>query len=239
MAFNLFMVKVLLVKSLVSAETLAKQSRKPSGWLGKNILQPMFVKGNADLNQFILEQMAVQANDQILEVGFGPGELLFQLCQQNPSALFTGADFSPLMLQQATLRTQRFIKSGQLSLIEASSDNMPFDRFSFNQVACANTLYFWQPPEPHFKDVLRVLKSGGKFVMGFRTGEQIDRMQLHPTIFARYTTAEVESLLELAGFENITIQSRIGFPVDSFCAVAYKPSYKSMAESAKINRLSV
>ncbi len=231
MTFNLFMLKVLLVKGLVSAETLAKQSRKPSGWLGKNILQLMFVKGNADLNQFILELMAVQVNEQVLEVGFGPGELLFQLCQQNPSVQFTGLDFSPLMLQQASLHTQRFIKSGQLSLIEASSDNIPFANFSFHQVACANTLYFWQPPEAHFKEILRVLKSGGKFVMGFRTGEQIDGMNLRSAIFGRYSVEEVGSLLELAGFEQISLEYRVGFPVDSICAVAYKPSYKSIAKS--------
>ncbi|MDA3806290.1 MAG: class I SAM-dependent methyltransferase [Thiomicrorhabdus sp.] len=236
MALNLFMLKVTLVKALVSEETLTKQSRKPSGWLGKNILQPMFVKGNADLNQFILELMTVQVNEQVLEIGFGPGELLFQLCQQSPSAQFTGLDFSPLMLQQASVHTQRYIKSGQLALIEASSDNMPFANYSFHQVACANTLYFWQPPEPHFKEVLRVLKPGGKFVLGFRTGEQIDRMQLHPTIFARYTEEEVGSLLELAGFENIRIESRAGFPVDSVCAVAYKPSYKSIAQYISLLR---
>lgn len=231
MAFNLFILKVLLVKALVSAETLAQQSRKPSGWLGKYILQPMFVKGNADLNQLILELMTVQANEQVLEVGFGPGELLIQLCQQSPSAQFTGLDFSPLMLHQAALHAKSFIESRQLTLIEASSDNMPFENSSFHQVACANTLYFWQPPEPHFKEIFRVLRPGGKFVMGFRTGEQIDGMNLHSSIFGRYTTEEVESLLELAGFENIRLEYRVGFPVDSVCAMAYKPSYKSIAQS--------
>lgn len=236
MAFNLFTLKVLLAETLVSAETLAKQSRKPSGWLGKIILQPMFVKSNADLNQFILELMAIQANEQLLEVGFGPGELLFQLCQRNPSVQFTGLDFSSLMLQQASLHTQRFIKSGQLSLVEASSDNIPFDNFSFHQVVCANTLCFWQSPEPHFKEVLRVLKPGGKFVMGFRTGEQIASMNLHSSIFGRYSVEEVGSLLELAGFEQITLEYRVGFPVDSVCAVAYKPSYRSIAESVRKSR---
>ena len=127
----------------MSAQTLALQAKKPSGWLGKNILLPMFVKGNAELNQFILELMAVQANQNVLEVGFAPGHLLFKLCQQNPSAQFTGLDFSPLMLHQATLYAQLFIDSIQLSLFEASSNNMPFNNASFHQVACANTLYFW------------------------------------------------------------------------------------------------
>ncbi len=234
MAFNIFMLKVMLVKTLVSEEKLALQSRKPSGWLGKNILQPMFVKGNADLNQFVLELMAVQANEQVLEIGFGPGDLLSHLCRQTPSAQFTGVDFSPLMLQQATLHNQSFINSAQLSLIEASSDNLPLENSFFDQITCANTLYFWQPPEPHLKEILRVLKPGGKFVMGFRTGEQIETMQLHPAIFARYSIEEVESLLELAGFDNIRIESRAGFPVGSVCAVAYKPSYKSIAESISL-----
>ena len=55
--------------------------------------------------------------------------------------------------------------------------------------------------------------------MGFRTDEQIDEMGLSSTIFPRYTCAEVESLLELAGFEQITLESRGGFPMDSVCSV--------------------
>lgn len=222
MSSRWFMWKVKLVKALVSEAVLAKQARKPSGWLGKNILHPLFVTGNKNLNQFILELMALGPNSQVLEIGFGPGELLYQLCSQHPSCQFFGIDFSPLMIKEASLRNKLFIESDKLVLQKGYSDQLPFEDAVFHQVACANTLYFWQPPEPHLAEIFRVLKPGGKFVMGFRTGEQIDFMQLHPTIFARYSITQVQQILESVGFVNIRIESKAGFPVDSYCAVASK-----------------
>jgi len=223
MASKWFMFKVAIVKAVVSEETLAKQARKPSGWLGRNILKPMFVTGNAALNQFIFDLLAVQPRDKLLEIGFGPGVLIKQLCEQEPASKIIGLDFSPTMLKQAYSLNKKFIKRFQLTLIEGSSDDMPFDFEGFDSVFCANTLYFWQPPEPHLNEVFRVLKPGGKFVMGFRTGEQIDAMGLHPSIFARYTPEAVKALLLSIGFTDVSIESQSGFPVDSFCAVARKP----------------
>ena len=218
-----FMFKVMLVKAIVSEKTLAEQARKPSGWLGKNILSPMFVTGNASLNELVFDLLDVDKNHKLLEIGFGPGVLIKQICDQVPDCKVIGLDFSPTMVKQATQLNKKFIKRFQLTLIDGNSDDLPFDYEGFDSVFSANTLYFWQPPEPHFNEILRVLKPGGKFVMGFRTGEQIDQMQLHPTIFARYSETDVINLLEAVGFESIEIQQRSGLPVDSFCAVAIKP----------------
>ena len=218
-----FMFKVMLVKAIVSEKSLAEQARKPSGWLGRNILKPMFVTGNAALNQMIFELLEVQSNQKLLEIGFGPGVLIKQVCEQEPDCKVIGLDFSPDMVKQATQLNKKFIKRFQLTLIDGNSDDLPFDYEGFDSIFCANTLYFWQPPEPHFNEIFRVLQPGGKFVMGFRTGEQIDQMQLHPTIFARYSEADVIHLLERVGFESIEIKQRLGLPVDSFCAVAIKP----------------
>ena len=222
MASKWFMLKVKLVKAIVSEKTLAEQARKPSGWLGKSILQPMFVTGNAALNQFIYELLEVEPGHKLLEVGFGPGVLIKQICEQVPDCKVMGLDFSPTMVKQASLLNKKFIKRYQLTLVDGNSDDMPFDLEGFDSIFCANTLYFWQPPEPHINEIFRVLKPGGKFVMGFRTGDQIDEMQLHPTIFARYSVEDVKSLLENIGFEKVSIELRDGFPVESFCAVAQK-----------------
>jgi len=218
-----FMFKVKLVKLLVSDKTLAEQARKPSGWLGRHILQPMFISGNAALNNLLDELLAVQPNQKALEIGFGPGVLLNQLCHSVPSASLTGLDFSPTMVKEAALLNKSLIESGQLQLLEGCSDAMPFSNAEFDSVFCANTLYFWQPPEPHLNEIFRVLKSGGKFVMGFRTGQQIDEMELHATIFARYSEEDVVKLLQSVGFEAVEIQQREGFPVESYCVVAYRP----------------
>ncbi|MEA3405856.1 MAG: hypothetical protein U9R28_08990 [Pseudomonadota bacterium] len=65
----------------MSDRTLALQSRKPSGFLGKYILQPLFINGNAELNSYLLQQLNCQPSDQVLEIGFGPGMLLNQIAE--------------------------------------------------------------------------------------------------------------------------------------------------------------
>lgn len=222
MASKWFRLKVAIVKVFISDEALALQARKPSGWLGRNILKPIFVTGNAALNKFVFDLLAVQSRDQLLEIGFGPGVLIKLVCEQEPTCRVIGLDFSPEMLKEAYSLNEKFIKRCQLTLVKGRSDALPFEAEGFDTVFCANTLYFWQPPEPHINEIFRVLKPGGKFVMGFRTGEQIDAMNLHATIFERYTPERVSLLLATAGFMKVSVEVQVGLPVDSFCAIAYK-----------------
>lgn len=215
---------IVLTKWLVSDKTMARQARKPTGFLGKYILQPMFIHGNAALNAFMLEKLIVQSDDQILEIGFGPGVMLGDLANKVDEGKVLGLDFSKTMIQQATLRNQPHIESGCLELCEGCSDEMPFDTHHFDKVVTGNTLYFWQPPEPHLAEVMRVLKPAGIFVMGFRDKEQIDAMGLDQEIFARYTHEQVVELLQNIGFVDVTIEQSAGVPVDSYIAVARKPA---------------
>jgi len=165
-------------------------------------------------------KLAVQPNDCVLEMGFGPGELLNQLGHAVENGKVYGLDFSATMLKEAAKRNQHHIQSGCLELCEGCSRQMPYSDSHFDKVVTGNTLYFWQPPEVHLQEVLRVLKPNGKFVMGFRDKNQIDAMQLDETIFARYTLDEVEALLDKVGFTQIVIEKREDFPVDSYVAMA-------------------
>lgn len=219
----LFKILVTLVKWSVSERTLALQSRKPSGILGKYILQPLFINGNAELNAYLLQQLDCQSNNQVLEIGFGPGMLLDKVAEQTVNGHVFGLDFSETMFQAASERNQHWLREGKMTLRLGSSDAMPFEACSFDKVATANTLYFWQPPQTHLKEVLRVLKPKGQFVMGFRDLVQIEAMKLDRTVFNAYSLEEVETLLLEAGFEQVVLHQQAGFPFESYVAVATKP----------------
>ncbi|MEA3405855.1 MAG: methyltransferase domain-containing protein [Pseudomonadota bacterium] len=135
----------------------------------------------------------------------------------------SGLDFSETMFQAASERNQLWLLEGKMTLRFGSSDVMPFEECMFDKVATANTLYFWQAPQVHLKEVLRVLKPSGQFVMGFRDSTQIEVMKLDRSIFRAYSLNEVETLLIDAGFEEVVIHQQAGFPFTSFVAVAVKP----------------
>jgi len=219
----LFTVLVTLVKWLVSDRTLALQSRKPSGFLGKYILQPLFINGNAELNAVLLSKLELQTTDHVLEIGFGPGVLLDQMAERLPQGHVTGLDFSDTMFNSASQRNQLWLLEERMTLRLGSSDAMPFEDGCFDKVATANTLYFWQPVQAHLQEVLRVLKPGGLFAMGFRDLEQIEQMKLDRGVFNAYSLQQVEALLREAGFDEVVIHQQIGFPFTSFVAVAVKP----------------
>lgn len=211
-----------VIKYIVSEKTLAHQARKPTGLLGKYILQPMFVHGNAALNAFMLEKLDVKPTDCILEIGFGPGVMLGDLSERIEDGKVHGIDFSKTMIEQATIRNQPHIESGCLRLCEGCSDKMPYEDNHFDKIVTGNTLYFWHPPEPHLKEILRVLKPGGLFVMGFRDKAQIDQMQLSQEVFLRYTQQDVVALLESIGFTDVSVAVQGSMPVDSYVAIATK-----------------
>ncbi|WP_024850311.1 class I SAM-dependent methyltransferase [Hydrogenovibrio kuenenii] len=211
-----------IIKYLVSEKTLAHQARKPTGFLGKYVLQPMFVHGNAALNAFMLEKLDVKSTDCILEIGFGPGVMLADLSERIEEGKVHGIDFSKTMIEQATIRNQPHIESGCLELCEGCSDLMSYEDNHFDKVVTGNTLYFWHPPEPHLQEILRVLKPGGLFVMGFRDKAQIDQMQLNQEVFLRYTQQDVVALLESTGFAEVSVEIKGSMPVDSYVAIATK-----------------
>ncbi|MDG6774411.1 class I SAM-dependent methyltransferase [Thiomicrorhabdus sp. ZW0627] len=211
------------LRMVMTPKGLAKQARKPSGWYGKYIAQPMFLSGNAALNQLIFNKLDLSSNDVVLEVGFGPGALLGQIAEKvNRSNNVFGLDFSPTMLAEAQRRNRNLIESGLLHLQQGSSSNMPYTESYFSKICCSNILYFWQPPEPHLSEILRCLQPGGQLVMGFRSADQINAMQLDNEVFARYSDEELESLLKRVGFSDVAIIHQSAEPLDSYVAIATK-----------------
>lgn len=72
-----------------------------------------------------------------------------------------------------------------------------------------HTLYFWRSPESHFREVARVLRPGGRFVVGFRPAD--DRAvtsQFPASVYTFRETEEVEALLLKAGFDPISDRVR-------------------------------
>lgn len=219
----LLKISMIILRIVMTKKGLAKQARKPSGWYGKYIAQPMFLRGNAALNQLIFERLNLSSSDTVLEVGFGPGALLGRIAQAvKQSHQVFGLDFSPDMVSEAQKRNQHLIGQNWLQLQLGSTDAMPYESSQFTKVCCANTLYFWQPPEPHLLEILRCLKADGQLVMGFRNDEQINAMQLDEVLFARYSCEQVESLLKEVGFREVEIIHQAAVPIDSYVAVAIK-----------------
>lgn len=108
--------------------------------------------------------------ERILDVCCGTGDLsitLSRLADYSPE--ITGVDFSRLMLDEAEKKAPLKAPDSNIRFIEADVANLPFPDNHFDCVCISfafRNLTYGNPRTPKYlKEVLRVLKPGGRFVI--------------------------------------------------------------------------
>ncbi len=106
---------------------------------------------------------------KVLDLCCGTADLTMHIARMAPgeTAIF-GLDFSHTMLERAKLKTAVF-GEGRVQLIQGDAGNMPFQDNFFDSIGIAfgfRNLTFENPDaQLHIKEVLRVLKPAGRFVI--------------------------------------------------------------------------
>jgi ubiquinone/menaquinone biosynthesis C-methylase UbiE len=212
----------MFIAKLIPSKFFSLQARKPSGWFGRFFMSRLFNKGNADLNHFIKELLDLQKSDKVLEVGYGPGKLINEIASITTKGIVEGIDFSEAMYTEASRINSKYIADNRVKLLVGNCDDMPYENGSFDKICTSNTLYFWDDPDKVLKEMLRIIKGGGKIVVGFRDKEHMDKLPLSDDVFNTYSSEEVAALLSNAGFADVVIEKIEGGPFVSYCAVATK-----------------
>src|SRR5678815_108250 len=154
-------------RALMLSRWLGRQLRQPSG-LGGWLIARIMNRSNAAMNQRAIELLDVQPTHAVLEVGFGGGLALAPLLARARSGRVTGVDPSDDMLAAAAEHHRAAIASGRLRLERAGVEALPHGDREFDRVLSVNTLYFWPDPARGFAEIRRVLRPGGKLVLGYR-----------------------------------------------------------------------
>jgi ubiquinone/menaquinone biosynthesis C-methylase UbiE len=201
----------------------SRQARKPNGLFGRFFMSRVFEKGNAELNDFVFEQLSVQSDDHILEVGFGTGVLITRVAQRLDHGLIEGVDFSAIMVALAQKKNKLALRAGKARLHLGDFNDVPFEDSRFNAVFTVNTIYFWRDPATTIARIGHVLKPGGKCLIGFNERSDLEKMNLDGDVFSLYAPDEIEALLSANGqFAHVEIQSRRTQKGSCYCAVALK-----------------
>lgn len=192
---------------------LARQARKPTGWVGRHIAPRVFNRENKPMEQYGLSLMEPRKEDRILEIGFGNGRLISEIMPRIPQGKVCGIDISDEMISLASQRNRRWIENGQLEIKKASIASIPYPDKHFDYVFTANTIYFWPNPERDIREVKRVLKTGGQFICAMRLQDRMESMSSvvrdNSDIFRNlYREEETKQLFEDGGFREINIRSR-------------------------------
>lgn len=189
----------------LSPQELAKQLRQPEGETGKEVGLQMN-KGNKYICLNTYKVLAPGNNNRILEIGMGNGFFVQDLIQMAEGLSYTGLDFSPIMVEEAKKLNQDLIKAGKVDFIQASVEQLPLQDQSYDCITTTNTIYFWPQPEQNIMELHRVLKPGGKVLIGYRAKSFMDKLELTQFGFTKYTQNDVEALLAKTGFTQITTE---------------------------------
>jgi len=155
-------------------------------------------------NERAIELLAPRPADHVLEIGFGHGRTIARLAKLVPSGVVAGVEVSERMLRMAGRLNRRLIEQGRVELKRAEDAAIPYEEEQFDRVLTVHTLYFWPSPADSLREIRRVMKPGGRVVLGFRSADDSSIFRDFPrSAYRFYRSGEVVRLLEGAGFYEV------------------------------------
>jgi ubiquinone/menaquinone biosynthesis C-methylase UbiE len=179
---------------------LARQARLPQGLLGEVVALAMSYD-TARVNRAAIGHLELAPRDAVLEVGFGSGRALLEAAARVRDGFIAGVDPSEVMLRHARFRNARYLRSGLMELQLGEAARLPYPDARFDKAFGVHVIYFWPEPEPELRELHRVLRPGGRLLLGFRPKDDPAVVaRTHPEVFELRTAAEVAKLLEESSF---------------------------------------
>ncbi len=147
-----------------------------------------------------LELLAAGPEDHVLELGCGSGRLLFRLAARARRGRVAGIDPSELMVRHARHRNRSWIGAGRAVVeLGSSRDLSRFPDRGFDRVLGVHVVCFWRDPARDLAEVRRVLRPGGRLLLGFRPAAAGSAPGAADEP-ARVPVGRVEAWLRRAGF---------------------------------------
>ena len=181
------------------------QCMKPHGEEGIQAIENMN-ENHRPISEFAFESINVGENDKILDIGCGGGvniEKFLKLTANNVD----GLDYSEVSLSQSVKRNKKAVEDGRCRVIKANVINMPIEDGMYDLVSAFETIYFWQDIENAFKEVSRIIKTNGQFMIAQGTdGNHPDDKKWLSTVEGMkvYTADELKRYLLNAGFSSVS-----------------------------------
>ena len=178
--------------------------KKPTGKFGKMIVSAMN-KGHAPLCLWAFEVCPLLDGESVLDVGCGGGGNLVRILERCPKSRADGVDYSKESVACSRKVTKKY--ADRCSILCEDAMRLPYQDETYDRVVAFESIYFWPDPVQGLKEMLRVLKKGGKAILASEMtdpekGKIWTKRCEGMTI---YTADELAALMKKAGFSDIKI----------------------------------
>lgn len=187
---------------------------KPNGEAGIEMLKGMNER-HTPVTEWTLGFLEVAPNDTVLDIGCGGGAAIKRITETTDAGMIYGIDHSETSVEFSTFNNDYSVKCGKVRISQASVEALPFNNDSFDRIITVESFYFWPNPDKSLKEVYRVLKKGGRFLIaadihGDAELDEKDIEGIRKFDLFNPTLAEFKTLLINAGFTNVVIHTKRG-----------------------------
>ena len=188
---------------------ILRQCRRPSWWPGRFFIWTMNIR-HAGVTGWGLDHVRIEPEFDILDVGCGGGRTIRTLAAKATRGTVCGVDYSSASVAAAKRMNRALIQEGRVEIQHASVSRLPYPERRFDLVTAVETHYYWPDPVTDLREILRVLKPGGRLIIIAETyrGERFDRFfrVVMRLLRARYLTVrEHEELFTTAGYADVAV----------------------------------
>jgi ubiquinone/menaquinone biosynthesis C-methylase UbiE len=178
--------------------TVAGQLGRPHGILSPFVARALN-KGNERAIAAAVEAAVPPRGGVVADIGFGGAVgLRLLLDRVGDDGVVHGIEIADDMLRRAR---SRFGRDGRLRLSPGSLTALPLDDGSVDALITVNTVYFITELDPACAEIARVLRPGGRAVIGIGDPDVMAKLSFTSHGFTIRPVAEIAAALENSGLQ--------------------------------------
>lgn len=177
----------------------------PRGFKGRiTIILTNIMHGS--IHRIAAEALALQPDDEVLDVGCGGGAFLKKYASHVHSV--AGVDYSPLAIGMAISKNRGRVEEGTAEFVEGDAAQLPLAEGRFSAVVTMGSFVAFPEPLTSIKEMHRVLRPGGRAVItlewnaedGLNHSKEVEKHGM-----SMRTEVEMREMMEEARFSDISI----------------------------------